>query len=188
MAKFNVKITGPSMEIYQYLRQHGYGIKEAKHIAKEQPSSLNFKTFDEFIECVKWFHHSPFTVEANCDFEYDVDTLSKVYIPTEEEIKLAEEIKDETHLNNIEMINAIVYWQKSKDVHPLTCGNDSNHGLLFPGIDEETNTVVLSCPNCNYVQRFIPEIVFEHYKKNLKIKENGTSENNTENSDFKKRC
>lgn len=35
-------------------------------------------------------------------------------------------------------------------VHPLTCGNDSNHGNLFPLYED--GIVKLICPDCDYTQ------------------------------------
>ena len=35
-------------------------------------------------------------------------------------------------------------------LHPLTCGNDSNHGNLYPYWNGER--VQLICPDCNYTQ------------------------------------
>lgn len=39
-------------------------------------------------------------------------------------------------------------------VHPLTCGNDSNHTPLFPHWDGKA--VVLRCPDCEYIQTRLP--------------------------------
>ena len=35
-------------------------------------------------------------------------------------------------------------------VHPLTCGNDSSHGNLFPLYED--GMVKLICPDCEYTQ------------------------------------
>ena len=35
-------------------------------------------------------------------------------------------------------------------MHPLTCGNDSSHGLLFPWFDGKR--IRLVCPDCDYTQ------------------------------------
>jgi hypothetical protein len=45
--------------------------------------------------------------------------------------------------------------QVSKGVHPMTCGNDSNHPPLFPVL--EGGELVLRCAHCDYKQTFIPE-------------------------------
>lgn len=40
--------------------------------------------------------------------------------------------------------------QRDPHMHPLTCGNDSGHGLLYPAFDG--SKVVLVCPDCEYRQ------------------------------------
>ena len=37
-------------------------------------------------------------------------------------------------------------------VHPLTCGNDSNHAPLFPFWNEEEQRMELWCRDCDYTQ------------------------------------
>ena len=59
---------------------------------------------------------------------------------------------------NRDIIQAVNYWQNCKGVHPLTCGNDSNHSILKP--QEKDGKVVLVCPDCDYVQDYIPEHIF----------------------------
>jgi len=51
---------------------------------------------------------------------------------------------------NLLLIKKIKQHQKNKNFHPLTCGNDSQHKLLYP--IEENNEVVLKCKNCDYGQ------------------------------------
>jgi len=58
---------------------------------------------------------------------------------------------------NWELIKAIIHHQNNEKVHPLTCGNDSNHEILIPAI--KNNKVVLVCINCNYIQYFIPKCI-----------------------------
>jgi hypothetical protein len=48
-------------------------------------------------------------------------------------------------------------WQGAGYVHPLTCGKDSSHPVLEPGLRDEK--VVLFCPGCDYVQKHIPGAV-----------------------------
>jgi len=45
-------------------------------------------------------------------------------------------------------------WQAAGWVHPLTCGNDSNHGHLLPIIEDDK--IILVCPDCDYRQVNIP--------------------------------
>jgi len=63
------------------------------------------------------------------------------------------------------LIDKIEDYQKLKCMHPLTCGQRDKHpdyrGILYGEI--ENGNVVLKCPNCNYVQHFIPEIIFKDY-------------------------
>ena len=58
-------------------------------------------------------------------------------------------------MTNAEQIEAINYWQACGHAHPLTCGNDSGHENLIP--IEESDSVILKCPTCDYVQRWVPE-------------------------------
>jgi len=62
-------------------------------------------------------------------------------------------------------------WQKTEHVHPLTCGNNSEH-ILKPEIRKvrSTRILVLACPHdfCGYVQDMIPEMFSE---ENFKIPE-----------------
>lgn len=55
-----------------------------------------------------------------------------------------------------EIVARIAAWQVSG--HPLTCGNDSSHGLLLPK-PEGPDAVVLVCPDCSYRQTFIPPAI-----------------------------
>lgn len=52
----------------------------------------------------------------------------------------------------------ITKWQNSSFVHPLTCGDDSNHEPLIPFVED--NLVLLSCPTCGY-QQFAPDFFFD---------------------------
>ena len=59
-----------------------------------------------------------------------------------------------------ELINALKAWQSdSENVHPLTCGNDSTHAPLVPVSDG--GNIILKCSDCDYVQKFIPDVVLE---------------------------
>ena len=70
-------------------------------------------------------------------------------------------------MTNKEIIEAVIHWQTKLPVHQMTCVNDSqNHGILMPREDSETNQVILVCPDCDYVQTWIPEVV-----KNCKSQE-----------------
>ncbi|PJE51309.1 MAG: hypothetical protein COV29_00960 [Candidatus Yanofskybacteria bacterium CG10_big_fil_rev_8_21_14_0_10_36_16] len=54
-------------------------------------------------------------------------------------------------------IKKIQKWQSCTWVHHLTCGKDSNHGDLTP--KKEGDKVVLCCPDCDYVQNSVPDVV-----------------------------
>ena len=72
-------------------------------------------------------------------------------------------------MNNKEKIEAINKWQKCNFVHPLICGKDKCNGILEPKIyvdmglrdgELEEDIIHLECPNCDYIQEHIPEIIF----------------------------
>jgi hypothetical protein len=59
----------------------------------------------------------------------------------------------------IERMNAITLHQCNREydgsqrrfaMHPLTCGNDSRHGVLLPWFDGKK--IRLVCPDCDYTQ------------------------------------
>lgn len=64
---------------------------------------------------------------------------------------------DPAPCTNDETLLAIAAWQAHPYVHPLTCGNDSRHNNLRG--EKRDGLVVLVCPDCDYVQRWIPECV-----------------------------
>lgn len=67
---------------------------------------------------------------------------------------------------NEEKIKRITEWQGAGFVHPLTCGVDSGHPDLV-GVDVDGD-VMLQCPQCHYLQRDIPAVVFSDYVSSLK--------------------
>jgi len=54
----------------------------------------------------------------------------------------------------LEIIRRIREYQDNSMVHPLTCGNNSNHANLEPVIIN--GKVALMCLNCDYIQKHIP--------------------------------
>lgn len=66
-------------------------------------------------------------------------------------------------MSNDQKIEAINYWQDKAYVHPLTCGNDSNHAELRGRIETQDDgvEVVLYCPDCDYTQEWVPEVVYK---------------------------
>ena len=69
-------------------------------------------------------------------------------------------------MTNQQIIDKINQWQNAGFVHPLTCGNDSQHQDLVP--KEVDGRVVLSCSNCDYIQDWIPEEVLSNYVERMK--------------------
>jgi len=61
-------------------------------------------------------------------------------------------------INYIKILK-IEAWQNNDMVHPLTCGNDSNHKKLIP--IENDGKVILGCVDCNYIQSYIPKVVLK---------------------------
>ena len=59
---------------------------------------------------------------------------------------------------NQKLLEAIKKYQSCPYVHELTCGNNSGHGSL-KGI-EIKGQVVLICPDCDYQQDWIPNVVW----------------------------
>lgn len=167
MGNFIVKIEGPFMEIYQYIREQGFCIQDAKKMAKQQPTVLVFDSFGKFSECVKYFHRIPFKVEADCDFEFDMTGMAPSNV-FNDDVETLDELHDEIHLSNIELINAIVYWQQSEDTVKFLCENDNSHTPLYAGIDTENDTVVMGCPDCDYIREDVPDTILDYYKKNKK--------------------
>ena len=62
-------------------------------------------------------------------------------------------------MTNDEIIEAVLRWQSSKFDHPLTCQENRCHTKLLPV--EMDGQVVLQCPACSCVERYIPEIVLK---------------------------
>ena len=56
-------------------------------------------------------------------------------------------------------IAAINHWQENVNGHKLTCGNDRGHRPLVPL--SQGDAVVLACPDCEYRQTAIPDIVLK---------------------------
>ena len=61
-------------------------------------------------------------------------------------------------MNNSEIINKINKFQKTPNLHPLTCA-DSSHKILVA--IEENGKVILKCNDCDYTQSHIPEFILD---------------------------
>jgi hypothetical protein len=60
-------------------------------------------------------------------------------------------------LTNTERKEIIDRYQCNPFTHPLTCGYNSNHEILFPShVDEK---LILYCPNCDYKQEINDEFI-----------------------------
>lgn len=62
-------------------------------------------------------------------------------------------------MDNQTIIDAIARYQQLGYVHPLTCGNNSMHTELIG--KEVDGKVVLVCPDCDYIQKWVPEFAIE---------------------------
>lgn len=68
-----------------------------------------------------------------------------------------------------EKLDAATWYQNQTeiDVHPMTCGKDSNHKLLVANLDNKV--FVLLCPDCGYQQFTLPPVVLELYRTHQKV-------------------
>ena len=64
-------------------------------------------------------------------------------------------------MTNQEVIERVNLWQNTGFVHPLTCGNDSQHQNLIA--KEFDGKVLLTCVDCDYIQDWIPPEVLSNY-------------------------
>jgi Fe2+ or Zn2+ uptake regulation protein len=84
-------------------------------------------------------------------------------------------------MTNKQKIKILTSYQDNQFVHPLTCGNNSNHQNLVPV--EENDKVILKCLDCNYIQELSDDFIkvlkeldknyrkaFEMYKEMIKGK------------------
>ena len=62
-------------------------------------------------------------------------------------------------MTNTEIIAAVERWQNDPRLHPLTCCNSTVHAPLKP--IEKSGHIMLECPNCEYCQDSIPDVVLQ---------------------------
>lgn len=55
----------------------------------------------------------------------------------------------------LERMQAVLRHQLDPNLHPLTCGVDSNHRPLVPAMTTKGH-VVLRCADCSYMQSHVP--------------------------------
>lgn len=60
------------------------------------------------------------------------------------------------------IFDAVNFWQQDPSIHPLTCGNNSNHEPLIPSI--KNDKCILICKDCDYTQDCIPKIVLQFFE------------------------
>jgi hypothetical protein len=65
--------------------------------------------------------------------------------------------------NDLDLMDVIKFWQNDHKIHALTCGKCGK--ILVAEID--CDGVYLGCPddNCDYIQRWIPDCVIDHYNE-----------------------
>lgn len=61
-------------------------------------------------------------------------------------------------MNLTKVQKRINLYQENPVFHELTCGNNSKHGTLKAQIIGDK--VVLICPDCEYIQTYIPDFFF----------------------------
>ena len=69
------------------------------------------------------------------------------------------DIKD---LNNIDKMNAIEQWQEDEHMHPITCGHEECRLGMYADIDENSNEVILKCPQ-GHIQKNVPDTIYKRY-------------------------
>jgi len=69
-----------------------------------------------------------------------------------------EEPKKPKELSLKQKIKRIIAWQRCDFVHQLTCGGENCSEVLI--VASKNNKPLLLCPECNYEQEYIPEVVF----------------------------
>lgn len=62
-----------------------------------------------------------------------------------------------------EILKAVDTWQNASFFHEMTCGKDSRHAPLRAR-KNASGKVVLYCPDCDYVQEEIPQLILASYK------------------------
>jgi hypothetical protein len=76
-------------------------------------------------------------------------------------------------MENKQRMKILTSYQDNPMVHPLTCGNNSNHQNLVP--IEKDNKVILKCLDCDYIQELSDDFIKllkeldKNYKKGLKM-------------------
>lgn len=69
---------------------------------------------------------------------------------------------------NKTILKALDWFQNRAFVHPLTCGLDSTHRILVGGETEE-GKLYMECPDCDYMQFWVPDFVWEIYLSQMSM-------------------
>lgn len=95
------------------------------------------------------------------------------FSPLQEKIATEKQDKKNSKLfNTIDKVMKFQELAKQGIIHPLTCGNDSSHKHLIATVKD--GKVILMCPDCDYIQNYIPDCVMNTDLENLDWrKENG---------------
>lgn len=161
MGKFIVILSGPANDINIGLNDIGFSNEVINNFMYEENGvnkvKLEFDEFDAFRKFIKFFHRKPFTIETDCDFE--IPSIPNIKGFSDE---ISTKFNEESFKDNIEKINALVFWQNTENKY--LC-KDHNHGILFPAINPETDLVTLACPICYYTNNRIDyKEIMEKYK------------------------
>jgi len=71
-------------------------------------------------------------------------------------------------IREMEIAGAVEWWNKQPNLHPLTCGKNSNHPPLHAELDGNDMAVMLCAePGCGYFQHAIPDVVIEAFRKRI---------------------
>jgi hypothetical protein len=67
------------------------------------------------------------------------------------------------------ILAAIDWWQREAPFHPLTCGNDSQNHSLLQGKMTPEGKPYLECPDCDYLQLWVPDYVVDAWLEAMSI-------------------
>ena len=138
----------PEPVLYYYF----WAILENKRsVVGKAPRVVGRKDYEEALQYFvkKWG-------KTRGEVEQYFDDLSK---------RAFKDMKEAESLTNEQIVQRVRNYQADSSWHPLTCGNDSGHRLLEPRLIKVgwfRKKVVLVCPDCDYLQLHIPEIVLFH--------------------------
>jgi thymidylate synthase (FAD) len=183
--KRNVAIRGMSfhyrlsMKLYEELLVSGVKKEDARAILPENMETRfivtsNLQGWADFIELRTDKH-------AQKEIREIAEEIRKIliqeapafFLPLQE--KIVTDKQDKKNSKLFDTIDKVMKFQelaKQGIIHPLTCGNDSQHKHLIATVRD--GKVILMCPDCEYIQENIPECVMNTDLNNLDWrKENG---------------